>query len=46
MVNWATPEILVREALEKNPELNFYAAGIAAAKGGLKNSRNDPESGV
>ena len=32
----ATPEILVREALEKNPELNFYAAGIAAAKGGLK----------
>jgi cobalt-zinc-cadmium efflux system outer membrane protein len=32
----ATPEILVQEALEKNPELNFYAAGIAAAKGGLK----------
>jgi cobalt-zinc-cadmium efflux system outer membrane protein len=36
VVNRATPEILVREALEKNPELNFYAAGIAAAKGGLK----------
>ena len=35
-VNRVTPEILVREALEKNPELNFYAAGIAAAKGGLK----------
>src|SRR6476660_1136108 len=34
--NRATPETLVREALEKNPELNFYAAGIAAAKGGLK----------
>jgi len=32
----ATPETLVREALEKNPELNVYAAGIAAAKGGLK----------
>jgi outer membrane protein, heavy metal efflux system len=27
---------LVREALEKNPELNFYHAEIAAAKGGLK----------
>jgi cobalt-zinc-cadmium efflux system outer membrane protein len=31
-----TPEALVRQALENNPELNFYAAGIAAAKGGLK----------
>ncbi|MEY2556006.1 MAG: outer membrane protein heavy metal efflux system [Verrucomicrobiota bacterium] len=27
---------LVHEALEKNPELNFYRAEIAAAKGGLK----------
>jgi cobalt-zinc-cadmium efflux system outer membrane protein len=31
-----TPDALVRQALENNPELNFYAAGIAAAKGGLK----------
>jgi len=31
-----SPAALVREALERNPELNFYAAGIAAAKGGLK----------
>ena len=31
-----TPDALVRQALEKNPELNFYATGIAAAKGGLK----------
>jgi outer membrane protein, heavy metal efflux system len=31
-----SPTALVREALERNPELNFYAAGIAAAKGGLK----------
>lgn len=31
-----TPEALVREALEKNPELSFYAAEIGAAKGGLK----------
>jgi len=31
-----SPEALVREALRRNPELNFYAAGIAAAKGGLK----------
>jgi outer membrane protein, heavy metal efflux system len=36
VANQATPETLVREALQKNPELNFYAAGIAAAKGGLK----------
>jgi outer membrane protein, heavy metal efflux system len=36
VANQATPEILVREALQKNPELNVYAAGIAAAKGGLK----------
>ncbi|MEN3369638.1 MAG: outer membrane protein heavy metal efflux system [Verrucomicrobiota bacterium] len=31
-----TPEALVRQALANNPELNFYAAGITAAKGGLK----------
>jgi cobalt-zinc-cadmium efflux system outer membrane protein len=34
--NRTTPDALVRQALEKNPELNFYAAEIAAAKGGLK----------
>jgi outer membrane protein, heavy metal efflux system len=35
---WAqmAPDAVVRQALEKNPELNFYAAEIAAAKGGLK----------
>lgn len=27
---------IVREALEKNPELNFYSAEIAATRGGLK----------
>lgn len=31
-----TADALVRQALEKNPEVIFYAAGIAAAKGGLK----------
>jgi outer membrane protein, heavy metal efflux system len=31
-----TPDAVVRQALEKNPELNFYAAGIAAAKGAVK----------
>jgi len=31
-----SPAALVREALERNSELNFYAAGITAAKGGLK----------
>jgi outer membrane protein, heavy metal efflux system len=31
-----SPEALVREALERNPELNYYRAGIVAAKGGLK----------
>lgn len=34
--NQATPDGLVREALERNPELNFYAGEIAAAKGGLR----------
>lgn len=31
--NTVTLDALVSEALEKNPELNFYAAEIAAAKG-------------
>lgn len=31
-----TVDDLVREALEHNPELNFYGAEIAVAKGGLK----------
>lgn len=31
-----TPEALVRQALAQNPELNFYTAEIAAAKGSLK----------
>jgi cobalt-zinc-cadmium efflux system outer membrane protein len=34
-----TPDALARQALEKNPELNFYLADIAAAKGGLKTAR-------
>src|SRR2546423_2241942 len=34
----STDEV-VREALEKNAELNFYSAEIAAAKGGLKTAR-------
>ena len=29
---------LVNEALEKNPELNFYRAEITAAKGGRKSA--------
>jgi len=33
-----TPEALVKQALAKNPELGFYAAAIAAAKGGLKSA--------
>ena len=38
-------EDLVHEALQKNPELNFYRAEIAAAKGGLKTAgtRRNPE---
>lgn len=31
-----TPESLVRQALQRNPELNFYVSGIAAAKGGVR----------
>jgi len=34
--NAVTLDALVQEALEKNPELNFYRAEIAAAKGGRK----------
>src|SRR4051812_16967471 len=31
-----SPEALVRQALERNPEVNYYRAEIVAAKGGLK----------
>jgi cobalt-zinc-cadmium efflux system outer membrane protein len=34
--NHTTPAALVRQALANNPELKFYAAEIAAAKGTLK----------
>jgi outer membrane protein, heavy metal efflux system len=34
--NQTTPAALVRQALANNPELKFYAAEIAAAKGTLK----------
>jgi cobalt-zinc-cadmium efflux system outer membrane protein len=34
--NQMTPAALVRQALVNNPELKFYAAEIAAAKGALK----------
>jgi outer membrane protein, heavy metal efflux system len=34
--NHTTPAALVRQALANNPELKFYAAEIAAAKGALK----------
>jgi outer membrane protein, heavy metal efflux system len=45
VANGITPEVLVRQALEKNPELNFYVAELAAAKGGLKTAgtRRNPE---
>ena len=33
VTNEVTFDALVQEALEKNPELNFYRAEIAAAKG-------------
>jgi outer membrane protein, heavy metal efflux system len=32
-VHAETPEALVKQALQRNPELNFFAAEIAAAKG-------------
>ena len=31
-----TPETLVKQALQRNPELNFFVAEIAAAKGALR----------
>lgn len=31
-----TPEALVRQALQRNPELNFFVAEIAAAKGAVR----------
>ena len=31
-----TPDALVAQALQQNPELNFYVANIGAAKGGLR----------
>jgi len=31
-----TPEALVKQALQRNPELNFFVAEIAAAKGGVR----------
>jgi cobalt-zinc-cadmium efflux system outer membrane protein len=36
--NQMTLDVLVQEALEKNPELNFYRAEIAAARGGRKSA--------
>jgi cobalt-zinc-cadmium efflux system outer membrane protein len=36
VTNEMTPAALVRQALVNNPEVKFYAAGIAAAKGTLK----------
>ena len=44
-----TPEALVAEALEMNPELRFYEAEIAAARAGRKNAgqwANPEVSGV
>jgi cobalt-zinc-cadmium efflux system outer membrane protein len=34
-----TPELLVKQALQRNPELNFFVAEIAAAKGGIRTAR-------
>lgn len=31
-----TPDALVREALQQNPEINFYAAELSAAKSGVR----------
>ena len=43
--NEISADDLVHQALQKNPELNFYRAEIAAAKGGLKTAgtRRNPE---
>lgn len=40
-----TSDALVRQALSRNPELNFYVAEIAAAKGELKTAgaRRNPD---
>ena len=35
-----TPEALVKQALERNPELNFFVAEIAAAKGAVRTARS------
>lgn len=42
----ATLDSLVAEALEKNPELNFYRAEIDAAKGGRKQAGTFPNPEV
>ena len=34
-----TPDGLVTQALQQNPELNFYAAEINAAKGAVRTAR-------
>jgi len=34
-----TPEALVRQALQRNPELNFFGAEIAAAKGAVRTAK-------
>lgn len=34
-----TPEALVTEALQRNPELNFFVADIAAAKGAVRTAK-------
>src|SRR5215471_11598873 len=31
-----TPQTLVKQALQRNPELNFFAAEIAATKGAVR----------
>jgi outer membrane protein TolC len=31
-----TPDALVKQALQQNPELNFFVAEIGAAKGGVR----------
>jgi cobalt-zinc-cadmium efflux system outer membrane protein len=41
-----TLDALVAEALEKNPELNFYKAEIAAAKGGRRQAGTYPNPEV
>jgi cobalt-zinc-cadmium efflux system outer membrane protein len=34
-----TPHMLVKQALQRNPELNFFVAEIAAAKGAVRTAR-------